>query len=109
MTRALGRSLDPVSRLTQAVRERLPSDAPQTPGVRLRVTLGFVSIGALIGLSGRDPRPWLVLALLLVPLVHELPRALWARANGRSALVTIDAGGGRTDISGDPVPPRLAL
>jgi hypothetical protein len=95
--------------LVRAVREKLLGRQEQEPRIRLRVTLGFFAVVALVACAGRTPRPWIVPMLALVPVAQELPRALWAFRRGRAASVVMDATGGRTDFSGPPLAPRLAL
>jgi len=98
-----------VPRLVRAVREQLLARQQQSPRIRLRLTLGFLAVLALVSCAGREPRPWLVPLLALVPLAQELPRALWAFHRGYAATVVVDVGGGRTDIAGPPPSPRFAL
>ena len=109
MTGSLSSRFDPAPRLAREVRRRLRGFEPGPARIQLRVTLGFLSLTALASLAGRSPRPLLGLMLLAVALAHELPRALLARRAGRSAKVSIDAGGGRTELAGAAPSARLAL
>lgn len=85
----------------QSMQRERPSRAGGGGYSHVRVTYGFVLLASAIGLRFGAAGPFFTLALLLsVLLTHELPRALLARALGRSAEVQISALGGRTRISG---------
>jgi len=103
MDPSLQRSVDPVLVLMRSVRERLKRGGQQVPRLRVKVTLGFLSVAALMACAGRRPSPLLVGVLLAVALVQELPGALLARWSGRSANVSIDVVGGSTEVS-EPAP-----
>lgn len=103
------RGVDPVLVLVRSVRERLRLVRPKAPQLRVKITLGFVAIAALMACAGRRPSPLLIGVLLAVALVQELPGALLARWSGRSATVSIDALGGHTELREAVTSPGLKL
>jgi hypothetical protein len=103
------RGVDPVLVLVRSVRERLSLAGLHKPKLRMKVTLGFVAIAALMACAGSRPSPLLIGVLLSVALVQELPGALLARWSGRSARVSIDVLGGNTEVSEPITSPGLKL
>jgi hypothetical protein len=93
--------------LLRSVWERISQARANEPRLRVKVTLGFFSIAALVACAGSRPAPLLIAVLLGVALVQELPRALLARCSGRSARVSIDMLGGDTEVSGATPSPGL--
>jgi hypothetical protein len=98
---------DPVEEWKRSVHARIADECrsrDRRPAIRLHVTLGFVALAAVVGtIRGRVGWVTTVASLGSVLLVHELSRALFARALGRSSSVLISARGGDTALSGSPL------
>lgn len=74
------------------------------PAIRLRVSIGFLVLAALVGArQGLGGSVTMLAVLSSVLLVHELARALLARAVGRSGEMSISAAGGQTELHGLPL------
>jgi len=98
--------LDLSSRWTRIVRTKLRRRPPGKPGIRLQISFGFAFLALLGTCTGPHPVPALAVLLLAMMLLHELPLAIWARALGRFARISIQSSGGQTEISGAPLPLR---
>jgi hypothetical protein len=97
---------DPISEWKRAVLARLKEEQRAAPSTRLHVTLGFVGL-TMLGGAVRGPVGSVCAVAVIgsVIFVHELPRASFALALGRSSRIRIDAAGGDTELSGAPLGP----
>lgn len=98
--------LDLVEHWKEGVRARFSSavgPGHRSLSTRLQFHLGFVLVAVLAGARhGAVGSVRALLALSLVLLTHELPRALFARAFGRSTRIVLSAVGGDTELQGAP-------
>ncbi len=92
---------DPVADWKRAVRESLVREEAGEAGVDLRISPGFVVLAGGLGLPG-GPAGVVTTGVVLLSalLAQELPRAVFARACGRSARIELSALGGRIVLSG---------
>jgi hypothetical protein len=98
-----------IERWRRNLRSRFSAQSQARPRIRVSVTYGFWLLAVLATCSGSKPQPLLIAVLLSVLLARELPCALLTRRAGRSARVTIDGWGGKTEVEGAPLPLPLAL
>jgi hypothetical protein len=71
------------------------------PAIRVKISIGFVALALLVGARhGLGGSVMMLAVLSSVLLVHELARALFARAVGCSSEISISAAGGQTELSG---------
>lgn len=101
---------DPVESWKARVRERLAERARGKPWLKIWLSFGFVGLALVAGSLGGWTSLFFTLPLFgSVLLAQELPRALLARAYGRSSRVTFSADGGRIELDGDRLRGRAAL
>jgi hypothetical protein len=99
-------NFDPVERWKHLVRLSLVTRvSPSAPRVEIQVSIGFVLLGLIAGMS-QGPSESLKMLVILASavFVQEFPRALLAYAFGRSSKVALSVAGGHTELTG----PRLA-
>lgn len=78
--------------------------SPAVPTIRLRIGLGFVLLGFLIGIPRGALGAISALSVIAsIVLVQELPRAWLARSLGRSVEIQLSPSGGSTHASGEPL------
>lgn len=101
-----GAAYDPVAEWKQHACPYLGSGkhARCQPALQLRVTLGFMTVAALIGCAnGSSAGVSAVVVLASTVFVHELARALLARSFERSSRICMSASGGETELLGPPI------
>ncbi len=75
--------------------------SPSTPRVEVQISIGFVLLGLITGMS-QGPAESLKMLVILASavFVQEFARALIAHALGRSSKVVLSAAGGHTELQG---------
>ncbi len=97
-------SVDIVDEWKACARANVAASFEARPRIRLRATKPFIVVAALIGAPGGPASAIAMVGLLAsLLLVHELPRAVFARARGRGACVVLSARGGDTAVIGPPM------
>jgi hypothetical protein len=98
-------NFDPVERWKHLVRLRLVAKVgPSTPRVEVQISIGFILLGLITGMSqGATESLTMLLILASAVFVQEFSRALLAYALGRSSKVVLSVAGGHTELPG----PRL--
>src|SRR5690242_9165858 len=97
-------------RLGRASMSPRTSTSPGTRRITVRVTLAFMLVCVATGLPGGLEGALIAfVSLASALLAQELPRALFARALGRSSDVVVSLSAGETMISGVPLRGAAAL
>jgi hypothetical protein len=102
-----GRTIDPVEEWKSIARARsgkVRRAGKSGAGIGFRISAPYLFIGAGVGAPHGFSGMLIAMALLAtVLLTQELPRALLARALGRSSSVVLSALGGDTEVAGQPL------
>jgi hypothetical protein len=98
-------NFDPVERWKRLVRLRLVARvSPSAPRVEVQISIGFVLLGLITGMSqGPSESVKMLVILASAVFAQEFPRALLAYAFGSPSQVVLSVAGGHTELAG----PRL--